>query len=187
MSDYRKYGSSRANQILIEDPYKCFVCSKPIANNEIECPACGFPQNGDEASQRWFLGQLRHNKLTADKEAYRVGYAFKLLLAIPIILLLFAFVMWVNYNQVFVAQITFLIALAFLSIWFWRRRDPYRAFLFSLILYTLVSIPVFIVYPTIILSSRMIVLMPYLFLYLGLKSYKQMKTLDEDLENKNTG
>jgi hypothetical protein len=153
----------------------------------IECPQCQFPQNGDEASQRWFLGQLRHEKVEEEKAAFRVGHAFNLLLGLPVFLLLVALYIWKNIDNILVAEVVGLIGLVFLSIWIFGRRNPYRAFAISLGLYALLTIPLFIYRPGLILGTRGILIAPYIYLFIGLQSFKYWESLDKHLEEKTTG
>jgi hypothetical protein len=186
MSDYRKYGTSRANDIVIEDPHKCFVCGGPVGDDVVECPKCGFPQHGDEASQRWFLGQLRHEKIEENYAAFRVGHTFDLLLGVPVILVFVAAGFW-QAEDVLLAEVSGLFCLAFLSTWVFGRKSPYRAFAVSLVLYEVMTVPLFIKQPSIIINTRFILLTPYLYLAIGMRSFRDWQAWDKDLEGKNTG
>ncbi len=187
MADDRKYGTSRAAHIVIEDKYKCFVCSGFVPDESINCPGCGFPQNGDESEQRYFLGQLRAEKIELKRDEYAIGRAFQMLLPVPVLLLLLSLDYWKNDHSVLNAQITGILGCTFLSIWIFGRRNPYRAFALSLVLYALITIPLFIYSPKIILSTKFMILAPYLYLPIGMQRFKAWKNLKKNLEGKNTG
>ena len=184
--DYRKYGNSRAAHYDIADPHKCFVCGGPVKDEEIVCHKCGFPQNGDDASQRQFLGHLRGEKNELALEGYRVWHAFNLLLVMPIVLILAANI-YRQREQDTIAEVVALFAIAFFIIWLFGRKRPYRAFGLSLALYALLTVPVFIYYPVIIMNTRCWILAPYVFLPIGMFSFKNWKEMDDDLKGKNTG
>lgn len=186
MSD-RKYGPSRIAEIVIADRHKCFVCDGPVFDNEIECAACGFPQNGDEASQRWFLGDLRVKKRYRKEAEFAVEKAYYYLLMLSIILFLVAFVEWQKYNSILVAQVLLLFGVTFCGIWVWGRNKPRRAFTVSLIVYSLGAIPLIIYIPKIILLSHFMVLMPFFFLSYGLLRFKHWESLDKEVRDKFTG
>lgn len=152
----------------------------------IECPQCGFPQNGDEASQRWFLGQLRHDKLEENKAAFGVAHTFHLLLGIPVTLFLSAYSFWKNAGNIFAAETLALTGLVFLSIWIFGHRNPYRAFAISLGLYVLLTVPLFI-YKPYFLVSHMMLIGPFVYLPIGLYSFKDWQKLDKYLDGKNSG
>jgi hypothetical protein len=186
MSD-KKYGSSRLAEIVIEDPHKCFVCSEYVPDNVIECPACGFPQNGDEASQRWFLGDLRVKKTERNQAGFAIDRAFGYLLNLPLFFLLLAFFLWKEMHKVLYAQLFLIAGLTFLSIWIFGRKRPKLAFALSLGLYALFSIPVMCYYPRIILATKFFIFAPYIFLWIGFRSYSDWEMLDEEIGDKNSG
>jgi hypothetical protein len=187
MADDRKYGTSRAAQIVIADRHKCFVCGGVVPDDTTNCPGCDFPQNGDESEQRYFLGRLRAKKIEVKRDEYSIGRAFQMLLPVPVCLLLLSLDYWKNEHAVLSAQITGLIGCTFLSIWIFGRRSPYRAFALSLALYALITIPLFIYAPKIILSTKFMIIAPYIYLPIGMHRFKAWKNLKKDLEGKNTG
>ena len=184
--DYRKYGNSRAAHYDIPDPHKCFVCGGPVKDDDIVCPKCGFPQNGDEASQRQFLGHLRGDKIEENKAAFRIGHAFNLLLGLPIGFLRVAYFCWQdgNYLQ---AEIKLLFGIAFFLIWFFGRKNPSRAFALSLALYTLYTLPAFISNPWVVFIPSPMFLVPHISLIIGWVNFKYWVILDDELKGKNTG
>ncbi len=188
--DYRKYGNSRAAHFEIEDPHKCFCCGAFVPDDAIVCPKCGFPQNGDEVSQRRFLGELRVEKTQQALAAYRVGYAFHLLLYIPLTLFFMAFHSWDSVYPL-KSEICGLFALAFILIWYFGRKSPLRAFIISLVLYSALTIPYFIQHPGILLTGRGTILgcvvAPYFFLFIGINNFKAWTAMGDDLKGKNTG
>lgn len=186
MSDYRKYGSSRANYIVIEDPSVCYVCKAHVPADAVECPACHFPQNGDDGAQRWFLGQLRAEKLEKQMAAGRITRTFRYLLSLPIVLGLLTAGFYHD-NEITLAQISGLLAFIFLGIWFWGRRRPLRAFITTFILYAIVSLPLMIIEPVIILRTKFFIIAPYIFLLIGAYSVHTWQQLDDELKDKNTG
>ena len=184
--DYRKYGTSRAAHLVIQDPHKCFVCNAPVPDDAINCPACGFPQNGDEASQRYFLGQLRGEKHDLKVVAFGVNRAFHFLLLLPFYIFAVSYGLWVD-KYIFTAEIIALFGIAFLAIWFFGRSKPFLAFAISMALYAILSTPLIIFDPSIIIKTRFFILGPYIFLGLGMSYFKNWRTLNEDLKGKNTG
>ncbi len=184
--DYRKYGTSRAAHIDIPDRHVCFVCGAPVFDNEVVCSKCGFPQNGDETDQRRFLGELRVEKKYEALAAYRVGHAFNLLLVIPFALFYLSLVFWQK-GSFMEAQVCGLFGVAFSLIWLFGRKKPYRAFLLSLVLYAVITLPLFVYKPSILFNTHFWIIMPYVFLLIGLYSFKDWKTLDDKLKGKNTG
>ncbi len=183
----RKYGSSRLAEIVIEDPHKCFVCGGFVPDDAIECPACQFPQNGDEASQRWFLGNLRVQKRDRDYAGWRVNRAYRYLFFMPVWFFLIALFIWKELNRLSYAEGFFLLGLAFLSIWIFGRTRPRLAFTLSLILYAIITIPVIYMVPKVILTTKFFILAPYIFLLFGIYSYKDWKMLDAEIGDKNSG
>jgi len=184
--DYRKHGNSRAAHFEIEDPHKCFCCSAFVPDDAIICPQCGFPQNGDEVSQRRFLGELRVEKTHRRFAAFRVGHAFHLLLIIPYRLGVEAFHYW-NPQKQLISEVIGLFAVAFFLIWFFGRQNPFRALLTALLLWAVFSIPLIVYDPSIILKTGMRIMVPYFFLAIGLGSYNYWRDMDDDLKGKNTG
>ncbi len=173
--DYRKYGTSRAAHIVIEDKNKCFVCGGYVPDTDINCPGCGFPQNGDEMEQRRFLGELRAEKREEQINAYRVGHGLKMLLVLPAILFLLALEFWKNEHDIF------------LAIGIFGRNKPFLAFAITLGLYALITIPVFYEAPKIIIDTNFLIITPYIYLPYGMWSYKSWQIMDKDLQGKNTG
>ena len=187
---YRKYGNSRAAHFEIEDPHKCFCCGAFVPDDAVVCPKCGFPQNGDEVSQRRFLGGLRVEKNQEALAAYRVGHAFHLLLYIPFSLLYMSICTW-NSEYPLISEVSGLFALAFILIWYFGRKSPLRAFIISLVLYAALTIPYFIQHPGFLLLDKGrlwgYVAAPYFFLLIGINNFRAWTAMDNDLKGKNTG
>lgn len=186
MDDERKYGTSRASQIIIEDPNSCFVCNAPFDANDTVCPTCGFPQNGDEWSQRQYLGQLRGKKIEVEKTAFRVAKAFHFLVFVPTALFLMAISYWQKNNLLY-AEVCLALSLTFASIWHFGTSKPYLAFLLSLILYALITIPIIILNPSSILSTHFFILTPYLYLPIGMYNFRKWEYLDKETSDRNSG
>jgi hypothetical protein len=184
--DYRKYGNSRAAHFDIGDPHKCFVCGGAVPDGAIECPSCGFPQNGDEVSQRRFLGELRVEKKEQRFAAYRVGYAFHLLLFLPLGIFWAAWVRW-SVGNVVQAEIRCLLGVTFFLIWFFGRSSPFRALALSLVLYTLYTLPAIISNPIIIFAPNPSFAVPHIALIVGMLNFRYWQELDENLKGKNSG
>jgi len=186
--DYRKYGTSRAAHFEIEDPHKCFVCGAAVPDGAIECPKCHFPQNGDEVSQRRFLGELRVEKKYEGLAAYRVDYTFQLLLGLPIVFFKLSYDLWQS-NSRSNAQIFGLLGLVFLLIWIFGRQNPPRAFWLSLAIYAVFSMPLVMLHPVLLANGYDLgcLMAPYFFLSIGLYSFRDWKKLDDDLKGKNSG
>lgn len=185
--DDRKYGSSRLAQIVIEDPNKCFVCNEYVPDNAPECPTCQFPQNGDEASQRWFLGNLRVKKRDKNLAGFAIDKTYGHIFSMPVTFFLLALIFWKNYYNLLYAEVCGLIGLTFLSISIFGRKKPRLAFAISLGVYSLLTIPLIIYNPKIILLSSFLILVPYIILFIGLRSYKDWEILDKEVGDKNSG
>ena len=185
--NYRKYGNSRAAHLVeIEDPHKCFVCGAFVPDGAIKCPKCQFPQNGDETSQRRFLGELRAEKKYKSLSAYRVGNAFHLLLVLPLHFFWAAYSHWTA-GALLQAEIALLFGITFLLIWFFGRRSPYRALSLSLGLYTTFTLPSVISDPWVIFAPNPTFLLPHISLLIGMVNFKYWEEMDTDLKGKNTG
>jgi len=184
--DYRKYGTSRAAHFEIDDPHKCFVCGAAVPDGAIECPACGFPQNGDEVSQRRFLGELRVEKKEQKFAAYRVGYAFHLLLFLPLGIFHAAYLRWMA-GDIVQAEVKCLLGVTFFLIWFFGRQSPFKALTLSFVLYTLVTLPAIIANPMVIFAPNPTFALPHIAMAVGMVNYKYWQELDENLKGKNSG
>ena len=100
------------------------------------------------------------------------GYAFQLLLLLPVFVFAGAFFRW-DAGQPLQAEIISAFGLLFLLIWLTGRKEPFRAFVLSLVLYSILTAPVLISQPWVILKLWFIPVAPYLLLIAGIISLKR--------------
>lgn len=133
------------------------------------------------------MGDLRVKKRDRNYAGFSINQAYVYLVYLPVVFLIAALALWKKMNQPLYAQLALLGGLTFLSIWIFGRKRPKLAFAVSLALYALITIPVIYLMPRIILYSRFFILAPYIFLWIGIKSYDTWETLDEEIGDKNSG
>jgi hypothetical protein len=172
--------------IHIEDPNKCVICSGEIADHMHLCPSCGFPQNGTDDEQRDFVVNHRRNKLELKAASHRIGYAFHLLLFIPVAMFVIAIIIWQETQWLLGTEVMAIAGAAFLSIYIFGRKDPARAFGLSLLLYSLLAIPLMIFMPKVIWITHFWIVAPFIFLPIGMRSFKDWKLHADHLDGKNS-
>ncbi len=105
----------------------------------------------------------------------KAGYAFKLLLLLPLFIFAGAFFRW-DAGQPLQAEIICAFGIASLLIWLTGSKHPLRTFILSLILYTLLTAPVLISQPWVILTLWFLPVVPYVLLVAGIICLKTAKS-----------
>ncbi|MCU0434810.1 MAG: zinc ribbon domain-containing protein [Bacteroidia bacterium] len=171
--------------IRITDHNHCYYCNQALSETDNFCPACGFPQKGDEKEQIIFISDKRILFNELEEHYEKVQNARKALIWVAAILLLNYVISYYRLSEALVLLEGAIVVGAFVGLYFWARKNAYPAVLTGLILYTTLIVAYAIVAPLSLFGGFIWKVIAYSALIYGLRSAKAARDLYESLKTSN--
>jgi hypothetical protein len=170
--------------INIKDIQQCFYChSSPLNNSIAYCPACGFPQFGDEKQQKNFIMDKRMLRMEFEEADDKVQKSRLAIFGVAGILLLNYAILYFNSREdIVLIEGAFLVAV-FIGLGIWAGRNAYPASLTALILYGLLIIAYALVDPITIIGGLIWKAIIISSLIYGLKASSEARRLRQKLSS----
>ena len=170
--------------INIKDPQQCFYCnSSPLNSSVSYCPACGFPQFGDEKEQKRFIMDKRMLRMEFEEAEEKVGKARIAIFGVAALLLINYVMLYyqIKDNYAFIEGgivVSFFIGLGIVA-----GKHGYVCALIAIIVYSLLIIAYAISEPMTIISGLIWKIAIYSALIYGLKAANDAKKLKQKLSS----
>lgn len=170
--------------INIKDTQQCFYChSSPLNNSLHYCPACGFPQFGDERDQKKFIMDKRMLRMEFEEADEKVQKARLAIFGVAGILLLNYTLLYFKSSEDYVLIEGGLLVSIFIGLGIWAGKNAYPASLTALILYGLLIIAYALVDPITIIGGIIWKVAIIASLIYGLKAAADAKNLRQKLSS----
>lgn len=175
------------NRIVIADLSVCHHCKRTnLAEDEAFCPNCGFPQRGDESSQRRFLAKFNIDKMQQGEYEAAVNKARNILYIVGGLNLLSGILLMAVNNDMANLIAGIIVALAFVGLALWSRTRPFPAILTGFIVYITLLVLGAILNPVSIVSGiiwKIAIISGFVYGYRGAKEAEHIKEQMELKEN----
>lgn len=170
--------------IQIKDPQQCFYChSSPLNSSLPYCPACGFPQFGDEKDQKKFIMEKRMLRMEFEEAEDKMQKARLAIFGVAGILLLNYAILYFKNNENYVLIEGGLLVGLFVGLGAWAGKNAYLASLIALIMYGLLIIAYAMVDPVSIIGGILWKVVIISSLVYGLKAATEAKNLKQKLSS----
>lgn len=170
--------------INIKDPQQCFYCHSSPLNAAISyCPACGFPQFGEEKEQKKYIMDKRILRMEFEEAEEKVQKSRLAIFGVAGLLFLNYAILAINspgnaalYEGIFLVSI-------FLGLGIWAKYNPFAASLTALILYGLLIITYAAIDPVTIFGGIIWKVAIIVSLIYGLKASSEAKRIRQKLSS----
>ena len=176
------------NKIMITDPGVCYHCKRTGLNEEeVFCPNCGFPQRGDEASQRRFIAKFNVDKMQQGEYSAAVNKARNILYIVGGLNLIVGVFAGLFNKDMATLIAGVIVALIFGGLGLWSRTKPFPAILTGFIVYITLIVISAIIDPVTIVQGLFIKIMVISGFVYGYRGAKEAEHIKEQLELKENG
>jgi hypothetical protein len=169
----------------IQQTVACPACATEASAGEAFCTACGYPFEGTEQEQRYFLSVRESKAIDLDEANKKIKKAGNILYLIAAATVIMGFIAYARGKNMEARQLTMIINMILAGIYAalgaWSRKKPLTAIISGFSLYVLILLLNAVVSPITILSGIIIKIIFIGFFIRGIKSAIEVEKIKKEL------
>lgn len=161
----------------------CSNCTENIAIGEVFCPNCGFPENGTEKERNKFESRINAKKNLLREVEREVKRGRNTLIFLGILNGLAGLYYGFILEEIAVCVAQIIVAIIYLVLSTWVKKQPFGALLSALILYLTIVLLLAVIEPISLASGIVWKIVIIGFLVKGIKSGHETRNIYRELED----